>query len=135
MGWAAARGALPPAPIILYLAGIAWTLGYDTIYAHQDKEDDALIGVKSTARLFAEATPRWLKRFYAAALGGIALAGIAAGLGWLYLLLLFPAAAHLGWQAATLNLTQPADCLAKFRSSRDLGLLVLGAIVIARVAG
>ena len=135
MGWAAVRDALPPAPILLYLGGIAWTLGYDTIYAHQDKDDDALIGVKSTARLFGKDTRRWLRRFHAAALGGIALAGLIAGLGWFYLVLLLPAAAHLAWQIAALDIDDPADCLAKFRSNRDLGLLVLAAIVIARMAG
>jgi 4-hydroxybenzoate polyprenyltransferase len=134
LGWAAARGDLSIAALVLYLAGIAWTLGYDTIYAHQDKEDDALIGVKSTARLFGADTPRWLRRFYAAALAGIALAGLIAGLGWLYVLLLLPASAHLAWQVAAVDLDDPANCLAKFRSNRDFGLLIFAAIVIARIA-
>jgi len=134
MGWAAARGTLSAAALALYLGGIAWTLGYDTIYAHQDKEDDALIGVKSTARLFGADSPRWLRRFYGLALAGIALAGLLSGLGWLYVLLLLPAAAHLAWQVAAVDLDDPGDCLAKFRANRDLGLLVLAAIVIARLA-
>ncbi len=74
LAWAAHTGGLAAAPASLYLAGIAWTLFYDTIYAHQDKEDDALIGVKSTARLFGDDTPRWLRRFLVGAVSLMALA-------------------------------------------------------------
>jgi 4-hydroxybenzoate polyprenyltransferase len=81
LGWAAVHGRLDAAPVALYLGGIAWTLAYDTIYAHQDKEDDALIGLKSTALKLGSATPRWLAGFFAAALGLVALAGWLAGAG------------------------------------------------------
>ncbi|MEY4871113.1 MAG: 4-hydroxybenzoate octaprenyltransferase, partial [Pseudomonadota bacterium] len=118
------------APLLLYAAGFVWTLFYDTIYAHQDKEDDALIGVKSTARLFAANTGRWLAGFMMAAvlllsgavvvaLGGdanplpllIGLAG-AWGFGW-----------HMLWQMRRLDIDDPAICMVVFRSNRDAGLI------------
>jgi 4-hydroxybenzoate polyprenyltransferase len=129
MGWAAATGSFALPPLLLYLGGIAWTLGYDTIYAHQDKEDDALIGVKSTARLFGDGTRPWLWGFYAAAVAGIALAGGLAGLGPVFFAALFAAALLLAWQAATLDLDSPVDCLAKFRANKWVGLIVLAGIV------
>jgi 4-hydroxybenzoate polyprenyltransferase len=133
LGWAAARGELALAPVALYLAGIAWTLGYDTIYAHQDKEDDALVGIKSTARLFGDSTRAWLFAFYAAAALGLALAGLLAELGRIYFAFLLVGAAHLAWQAAAVDTGDPADCLAKFRSNRDFGLLVLAGITISKL--
>jgi 4-hydroxybenzoate polyprenyltransferase len=133
LGWSAARGELALAPVVLYLAGIAWTLGYDTIYAHQDKEDDALVGIKSTARLFGEGTRKWLVAFYAATAAGLALAGALAGLGQVYFWFLAAGAAHLAWQAATLDIDDPRDCLSKFRSNRDFGLVVLAGIVLAKL--
>jgi 4-hydroxybenzoate polyprenyltransferase len=128
--WAAHAGNVGLAPVLLYGAGIAWTLFYDTVYAHQDKEDDALIGVKSTARLFAANTGRWLAGFMMAAvlllsgavvvaLGGdanplpllIGLAG-AWGFGW-----------HMLWQMRRLDIDDPAICMVVFRSNRDAGLI------------
>jgi len=131
VGWAAHTGSLGWPAVLLWLAGIAWTLFYDTIYAHQDKEDDALIGVKSTARLFGDAeTPGWLRRFLVAALllAGLAVAKaliegpalpLVLGLagvwvfGW-----------HLRWQLARLDTTDTEICLRLFRSNRDAGLLL-----------
>lgn len=134
MGYAAVTGHLGWSPLILYAGGIAWTLGYDTIYAHQDKDDDALIGVKSTARLLGSCTLPWLAGFYAVALICIARVEIAAGGGrMLFLLLLVPAALHLAWQVRSLEIDHPANCLVRFRANRDFGLLVLAAIVVARL--
>jgi len=133
MGWAAATGALAWPPAILYAAGIVWTLGYDTIYAHQDKEDDVRIGVKSTALRLGAASRGWVAAFYAATLLGLGLAGASAGLaGPWWVLLLALAGAQLAWQAAAWRPDDPADCLAKFRSNRWFGWLVLAAIVAGR---
>jgi len=129
LGWAAITGVIGVAAICLYLGGVAWTLGYDTIYAHQDKEDDALVGIKSTARLLGPATQVWLFGFYAMALAGFLLAGAVAGLGWPFYLIMLGGAAHLGWQAGTVSIDDPGDCLAKFRSNKTFGLLVLAAII------
>jgi 4-hydroxybenzoate polyprenyltransferase len=140
--WAAHAGEVPPAAFALYAAGIAWTLYYDTIYAHQDREDDALIGVKSTARLFGSATRQWLWSFFALTimLFGtavvlahadkarvlafvVSLGGVWA-MGW-----------HLGWQLRKLDLDDPASCLAIFRSNRDAGLIPLPFLAIAAWLG
>ncbi len=134
LGWAAVRGDLAAAPLVLYLAGIFWTLGYDTIYAHQDKEDDALLGLKSTALRLGAATRRYLWVFYAATVLLIGLSGALAGLAWPFWALLGPAAAQLAWQAARVDLDDPADCLAKFRSNRLFGWLVLAAVVAGHLA-
>ncbi len=131
MGWAAVTGALAWPPVLLYLAGIAWTLGYDTIYAHQDKEDDALIGVKSTALKFGAGTKPWLAGFYGATLLLMLAAGLAAGLGWPYLLALAGVALHFAWQVATLDLDDSASCLGRFRSNRFVGWILLAGIVAA----
>jgi 4-hydroxybenzoate polyprenyltransferase len=133
-GWTAATGALAWPPIILYLAGIVWTLGYDTIYALQDKTDDAIIGVRSTARLFGAATPRWLIGFYAGTLVLVAAAGYADDLDWPFYILLIAAAGQSAWQIATLRMDDPGDCLTKFKSNRWFGWLVLAAIVLGKVA-
>ena len=128
--WAAHQGSLGWPPLLLYASGIAWTLFYDTIYAHQDAEDDALIGVKSTARLFGDRTRPWLRGFLvlsvlcmaAAVLAAllplgrplqlaVALGGVC-GFGW-----------HMAWQLARLDTGDPARCLMLFRSNRDAGLI------------
>ena len=99
-GWAAARGELDWAVVgPLYGAGGAWTLVYDTIYAHQDAVDDAAIGVRSTALRFGADTPRWLSGFSVAAVAGLAQAGHAVGVGWPYYAGVAAAGAHLAWQA------------------------------------
>ena len=130
IGWTAVTGALDAwPPLLLYLGGICWTLGYDTIYAHQDKEDDARIGVKSSALALGERTRPFLFLFYGAALALWAAAGLAAGLGFVFLLGLALAAAQFGWQALTVDIGDPADCLRKFRSNRAVGWLLFGGIV------
>ncbi|PIV77587.1 MAG: 4-hydroxybenzoate octaprenyltransferase [Rhodobacteraceae bacterium CG17_big_fil_post_rev_8_21_14_2_50_63_15] len=129
LAWTAHAGRLEAPAVLLYFAGIAWTLFYDTIYAHQDAEDDALIGVKSTARLFGENSPRWLRRFLAATVLLMAGAVILAVPDdrWMALLLALcgPWAMgwHLHWQMRQLVLDDTARLLMLFRSNRDAGLL------------
>ncbi len=129
LAWTAHTGALQWPAVALYLSGMAWTLFYDTIYAHQDKEDDALIGVKSTARLFGAETPRWLRRFLVAsvALMGLAVLG-AAPRGEILALVLaiggpWAMGWHMAWQLRRLDLDDNDRLLALFRSNRDAGLL------------
>ncbi|MCG8690960.1 MAG: 4-hydroxybenzoate octaprenyltransferase [Minwuiales bacterium] len=129
LGWAAVAGNLGPVPLTLYAAGLFWTLGYDTIYAHQDKEDDALIGVKSTALKLGRRTRPWLFVFYGVAIAGIAAAGFLAGMAWPFYLGLTIAAGHLAWQAARVDIDDSADCLAKFQSNTVFGWLLFGAII------
>ncbi|TDI66609.1 MAG: 4-hydroxybenzoate octaprenyltransferase [Alphaproteobacteria bacterium] len=130
LGWAAVTGSLDWAPILLYLGSIAWTLGYDTIYAYQDKEDDALVGIHSTAIKFGDATKRWLWLFYIMAIMFFGAAGAILNLGWLFYLGLTAAAAHLTWQITILALDDPSDCLRVFRSNRDFGAIVFLAIMM-----
>jgi 4-hydroxybenzoate polyprenyltransferase len=134
MGYAAVADTLPVPSLLLYAAGILWTLGYDTIYAHQDKEDDALIGVKSSALRLGERTRPALFVFYGSAAALLATAGAAAQLGWPFYVLLAAGAAQLGWQAATVATDRPSDCLAKFKSNRLFGWLVLAGIVAGQLA-
>jgi 4-hydroxybenzoate polyprenyltransferase len=133
LGWAAVRDGLAWPAALLYLGGICWTLGYDTIYAHQDKEDDVLIGVKSAALALGSRTRPFLFLFYAGAALLWAAAGAADGLGALFYLALVLAAAQLFWQAAAVDIDDPADCLRKFRSNRVTGWLLLVGIVAAHV--
>jgi 4-hydroxybenzoate polyprenyltransferase len=142
LAWAAHAGEVPLAAVLLYAAGIAWTLYYDTIYAHQDREDDAMIGVKSTARLFGQQSRAWLWAFFALTLllfGAavvvahapegrvlalvVALGGVWA-MGW-----------HIQWQMRRLDLDDPASCMAVFRSNRDAGLIPVPFLAIAAWLG
>ena len=129
VGWAAVAENLSAAPLLMYAAGFFWTLGYDTIYAHQDKEDDALIGVKSSALKLGRRTKPWLAGFYGATLALLLAAGLGAGLGWPYLLGLLGVAGHFAWQIATLEIDDPANCLKRFRSNRFVGWILLAGIV------
>jgi 4-hydroxybenzoate polyprenyltransferase len=130
LAWAAHSGALSAGALLLYAAGIAWTLYYDTIYAHQDREDDALIGVKSTARLFGTNSGKWLALFLAATLVLMAAAVIVTipasrGL-WPMLLALagvWAMGLHLVWQMRQLDTDDPENCMLIFRSNRDTGLI------------
>ncbi len=132
LGWSAVTGGLAPPPLLLYAGAVAWTIGYDTIYAHQDREDDALIGVRSTARLFGAASPRWIALFYALALSGFGAAGAAANLDWPFWAALIAAGLQLASQARGLGVDDPADCLARFRSNRWVGWILLAGIVASR---
>lgn len=131
LGFAAQTAMLGKATLLLYAGCFFWTLGYDTIYALQDVEDDALVGVKSTARLFGAQAPLWIALFYGAAVLCFALGGFVAKLNWLFALLLLPAAAHLGWQARAVKTDRPALALKLFRSNRDAGFLIAAAFVAA----
>ncbi len=135
LAWVAHTGSLAWPPVLLYLAGIAWTLFYDTVYAHQDIEDDALIGVKSTARLFGAATPRWLLRFQIVAVAlGVAAIVLALGTSlaeMIALIGLLGFSAHLTWQLRRLDIADPAVCMMLFRSNRDAGLIFAGALLLA----
>jgi 4-hydroxybenzoate polyprenyltransferase len=134
LGWTAVTGALGWPSLLLYVGGVFWTLGYDTIYAHQDKEDDLRIGVKSSALALGANTRPWLFLFYTGAVGLWAVAGWRAGIGAPFWLGLGLAAGQLAWQAARVDIDDPADCLSKFRSNRYVGWLVLAGIVCGRVA-
>jgi 4-hydroxybenzoate polyprenyltransferase len=130
MGFAVTFGRIDATALVLYAGSIAWVIGYDTIYAHQDAEDDALIGIKSTALLFGARTHQALMLFYglAVALIGVALmlagAGVAAWLG------LAAFAAHLVWQISRLEISDPALCLRIFKSNRDAGLLLFAGLLV-----
>jgi 4-hydroxybenzoate polyprenyltransferase len=130
MGWAAAFGDLAAPPLLLYAGSISWVIGYDTIYAHQDREDDALIGIKSTALLFGARTKPMLALFYALAVALIGAAGFSAGARWPFALGLAAFAAHLVWQIARLDIGNPDNCLAVFKSNRDAGLILFAGLLL-----
>ncbi|MCP4381117.1 MAG: 4-hydroxybenzoate octaprenyltransferase [Hyphomicrobiales bacterium] len=130
MGWAAALGGLGVAPMLLYLGCIAWTIGYDTIYGHQDREDDALVGVRSTARLFGTRTKAYLVAFYGLATVLFAVSFTAAGAGIVAYFGLALGALHLAWQVATLRVDDPERCLTIFRSNRDYGWILFAGLLI-----
>src|SRR5215831_609795 len=130
MGWAGMFGRLDIPALLLYAGSIAWVIGYDTIYAHQDREDDALIGVKSTALLFGERTKPMLAVSYTLAVLLIATAGWSVGAGVVFSLGLLAFAVHLAWQIRRLDIADPANCLVVFKSNRDAGLILFGALVI-----
>lgn len=138
LAWAAHTGSVHPAALLLYCAGITWTLFYDTIYAHQDTEDDALIGVKSTARLFGADTARWLKYFLLATVALMALAIIQAGLASASILALVLALAgpwamgwHMTWQLRGFDSENSAKMLQLFWANRDTGLIPLIFLCVA----
>lgn len=134
LGWAAVREDLAWPAAALYVGGIFWTLGYDTIYAHQDKEDDVKIGLKSTALKLGDATPRWLIGFYGMTTALLALAGYLTHIAAPFYILLVVAAGHLAWQVKSLDMDDAKNCLARFRSNRDYGLMVFIAIIAGRLA-
>jgi 4-hydroxybenzoate polyprenyltransferase len=130
MGWAAAFGRLDLPALLLYAGSISWVIGYDTIYAHQDREDDALIGIKSTALLFGERTKPMLAVFYTLAVALIAAAGWMAGGGIVFAIGLAAFAAHLAWQIARLDIGDPDQCLVVFKSDRDAGLILFAGLLL-----
>ena len=134
MGWAAALGRLGLPALLLYAGSIAWVIGYDTIYAHQDREDDALIGIKSTALLFGEHTKPILSAFYALAVVLIAAAGFLAGAGAVFAIGLLVFAAHLAWQVVRLDIADPDLCLTLFKSDRDAGLILFAGLLLDAAA-
>ncbi len=133
MGWPAAFGRLDAAAFVLYAGSIAWVIGYDTIYAHQDREDDMMIGIKSTALLFGQNTPAMLTVFYTIAVVLVGLAGLMAGGSWIFMLGLLAFAVHLSWQVVTIDIDDPAHCLKLFRANRDAGLILFFAMLLDAV--
>jgi 4-hydroxybenzoate polyprenyltransferase len=133
MGYAALTNTLTWPPVLLYVAGFFWTLFYDTIYAHQDKEDDALIGVKSTARYFGAQTRTWLTGFAVVTVLLLMTVVTTADLGWAAKLGVIGVAVHLGWQVAACNFDDPNDCKSKFYSNRFVGWILLAGIIIAKL--
>ncbi len=130
MGWAGAFGRLDLPAFLLYAGSISWVIGYDTIYAHQDRDDDALIGIKSTALLFGPRTKPMLALFYGVAVILLGAAGYTAGAGLVFALGLFAFAAHLAWQILRLDIADSDNCLAVFKSDRDAGLILFAGLLL-----
>ena len=133
VGYAAVTGELSWATVALYVGGVAWTMVYDTIYAMQDQRDDAVVGVRSTARRFANAPRRWLSLFAVLALAFWTSAGFLASLGLSYFGLLGAIAAHFVWQIAFLKPDDQANCLAKFKANAIVGWLLLAAVIVGHL--
>lgn len=131
MGYSAVTGEISAPALLLYASGVAWTLGYDTIYAHQDKEDDALIGVKSSARRLGRRTKPALTIFYAAALALAGLAYLLSAAPFAGLLLFVIPAAHFCWQIKATDIDDPQSCLVVFRTNRVAGILILAPFLLA----
>lgn len=129
LGWSAVFGEISWAPISLYVAAVCWTIGYDTIYAHQDRDDDALIGVRSTARLFAEKTKLWLVILYGVTLLCLALSLFIAGVGVVVYLGILVASILFIWQIKTLDINDGDQCLALFQSNNKIGLAIFLALI------
>jgi 4-hydroxybenzoate polyprenyltransferase len=121
VGWAAINGSLDPPALVLYAGSVLWTIGYDTIYAHQDKDDDATVGLKSTALRFGDETKNWIGAFYAAAAGLWALAGAMSHAHLIFYFAIALVALQLSWQVTTLDIADRTNCLRRFRSNRDVG--------------
>ncbi|MGY4567709.1 4-hydroxybenzoate octaprenyltransferase [Bradyrhizobium pachyrhizi] len=133
MGFAVTLERIDATAIALYAGSIAWVIAYDTIYAHQDAEDDALIGVKSTARLFGARTHRALVIFYGLAVLLIGVAFALAGARWPAWIGLAAFAMHLAWQVRRLDTSDGALCLRIFKSNRDAGLILFASLVVDAV--
>jgi 4-hydroxybenzoate polyprenyltransferase len=129
VGWTASRGTLEWPAILLYAGCVTWTIGYDTLYAHQDKEDDLSLGLGSTALRFGDRTKPWVSGFYAFALLMWVWASWLVGIGVIGMIGLAAAAAHMAWQVTTLDISDPDNCLRRFKSNRDLGWLVFAGFV------
>jgi 4-hydroxybenzoate polyprenyltransferase len=129
VGWTAVTGSLAWPAVLLYLGSVCWTVGYDTIYAHQDREDDRALGLKSTALRFGERTQTWVGGFYAAAVVLWLAAGFMAGAHLVLWLAVVLVSLQLSWQVTTLDMADPRNCLRRFRSNRDVGVaLFLGLV-------
>ncbi len=135
VGYATAEGRLDLPALLLYGAGIFWTLGYDTIYAHQDKADDLLVGVRSTALKLGARSRHWIAGFYVLMLLLLLCAGLSAGFTWPYAVALLLPAAMLAWQVRTVDLDDMHSCLRHFRFHREVGFAVLLALFIGRMTG
>jgi 4-hydroxybenzoate polyprenyltransferase len=131
MGWAGMFGSLSLAAVALYVASVLWTIGYDTLYAHQDKEDDELIGVRSTARLFGEKTRQWLIGLYGAALVMMFVAFLLAGAGGIAYLGLLVAGGMFAYQIAVVDINDGAQCHALFKSNNKVGLIIFAGLFVS----
>lgn len=131
IGWASIADEVGFSGLLLYLSGIFWTLGYDTIYAHQDKEDDALVGIKSTARYFQSRSKTWITAFYVLSWVLLAVAVFWQNFSILAVLCLLPAGAHLFLQIARWQMDDAESALRTFKSNRNYGLLVLLAVAFS----
>lgn len=139
VGWTSVKGSLAPAPILLYAGSVLWTVGYDTIYAHQDKEDDLMLGLKSTALHFGEDTATWVGGFYASAIVLWGLAAFLSGTHLIFFVALALVSLQMAWQVTTLDTRDAQSCLRRFRSNRDVGIAVflglLADMALSRLAG
>jgi 4-hydroxybenzoate polyprenyltransferase len=129
VGWAAIKGSVELPALALYAGCVFWTVGYDTIYAHQDKEDDALLGLGSTALKFGDDTISFVGGMYALAGVMWLVAGAFAGAHLLYFLAVVLVFLQMSWQVSTLDINDPANCLRRFKSNRDVGLALLAGLV------
>ncbi|KAL6187222.1 hypothetical protein ACLB2K_043337 [Fragaria x ananassa] len=135
LGWAAVKGSIDPAIVLpLYISGVFWTLVYDTIYAHQDKEDDLKVGVKSTALRFGDSTKEWIAGFGILCICSLALSGYNADIGWPYYALLAVASGQLAWQIWTVDLSSRIDCNRKFVSNKWFGGIICSGILLGRLS-
>jgi len=135
VGWSAETGSLALAPVLMYAGAVAWTIGYDTIYAHQDKEDDLMLGLKSTALKFGTESPIWVGGFYAGAIGLWAAAGYLVGAQLVLFAALGLVGVQMAWQVATLDIDDASNCLSRFRSNRDVGAAIFLGLVADMMAG
>ncbi len=129
VGWAAIEGAIGWPPVLLYVGCVLWTVGYDTIYAHQDKEDDALLGLGSTALQFGDSTASRVGALYSAAVVSWMAAGALAGAHLTYFLAVTLVFLQMSWQVSTLDTRNASNCLRRFRSNRDVGIAVFLGLV------
>jgi 4-hydroxybenzoate polyprenyltransferase len=129
MGWAAVKGSLALPPLLLYAGSVLWTIGYDTIYAHQDTDDDQLLGLKSTALSFGEDTRFWVGNFYVGALLLWIAAGFLAGTHLVFFFGVALVGLQMAWQVSTLDINDPKNCLRRFRANRDVGVAIFLALV------
>ncbi|MFN3625555.1 MAG: 4-hydroxybenzoate octaprenyltransferase [Hyphomicrobium sp.] len=139
VGWSAVMGSIGLPALLLYAGSVMWTIGYDTIYAHQDREDDLLLGLRSTAIHFGDRTMTWVGAFYAGAVVLWLAAGFLAGTHLIYFTAVVLASLQMAWQVTTLDTNDAANCLRRFRSNRDVGLVIfLGLaadMILSRMAG
>lgn len=130
VGWATIKGSIGLPAIVLYVGCVLWTVGYDTIYAHQDKRDDAELGLGSTALRFGDNTVSYVGALYGSAVVLWLLAGALAGTHLIYFLAVTLVFLQMSWQVATLDISKPANCLRRFRSNRDVGVAVFLGLVL-----
>ncbi|MDX2289445.1 MAG: 4-hydroxybenzoate octaprenyltransferase [Hyphomicrobiaceae bacterium] len=129
VGWTAVTGSLALAPALLYAGAVTWTVAYDTIYAHQDKEDDLMLGLKSTAIRFGDATVAWVGGLFAATVVLWSAAALMANAGFPTFAALAVIAIHFGWQTATLDIGDAGNCLTRFRANRTVGIVLFAGLL------